>query len=364
MSRELLGVEWDVPRVLLVALVAATLLGVAVAASTSAAAFGLYNPSWEGTSELRGIADEAGTETTVIRNTSGYRSAGEGDVAIVLAPDRNYTDREAAIIRGFLARGGTLVVAEDVGTTGNELLAAVGATARVNGTLLRDERYNYRSPAMPIARNVTTNESLIRGVNRLTLNFGSTVEPGDGNTTVLVRSSEFAYLDTNDNGELDDSERLDSRPVATVEPVGQGRVVVVSDPSVFINSMLERSNNRRFGRNLVEGGDRLLLDFSHTADFPPLVLVLVTVRNTPLLQTVVGGLAIGLVSAWGSGALGRLRRGLRELRGGRAVDDAAPVSEADLVAYLRTEHPEWEEARIRRIAQGISTERGEERSDD
>lgn len=358
MTREVLGVEWDIPRALLVGLAMATLLGLVVAASTSSAAFGLYNPDWEGTAELRSVADEAGTETRVVRNTSEYRGAGEGTVAVVLAPDRGYTDREATAIRGFLDRGGTLVVAEDVGATGNELLAGVGASARVNGTLLRDERRNYRSPAMPVATTVSDNETLTRGVGRLTLNYGSVVEPGDANTTVLVRSSGFAYLDTNGNGELDDAERLASRPVATVESVGAGRVVVVSDPSVFINAMLERSGNRRFTRNLAGSGDRLLLDFSHTADIPPLALATVTLRNTPLLQTLVGFLAVGIVGAWGAGLFDRLgsvmRRGRR-----RQSADAPPVSESDLVAYLREQHPEWDEARIRRIAQGISTERGE-----
>jgi len=156
---------------------------------------------------------------------------------------------------------------------------------------------------------------------------------------------------------------LSSRPVATVEQVGQGRVVVVSDPSVFINTMLERSGNRRFARNLVASEDRLLLDFSHTADLPPLSLALVTVRNTPLLQTVVGFLAVGLIGAWGAGLFGRFGAIAARLRDERPAD-AAPVTEADLVAYLREQHPEWEEARIRRIAQGISTERGEGGADD
>jgi hypothetical protein len=362
-SRDLLGVEWDVPRVLLVGLVVATLLGVVVAASTSSAAFGLYNPGWEGTSELRSVADDAGTEPTVARNVSVYDRAGDGTVAVVLAPDRPYSDRDLATIRAFLARGGTLVIAEDVGAGGNELLRGVNATARVNGTLLRDERFNFRSPALPVANNVTDNETLTQGAGRLTLNYGSVVEPGDGNTTVLVRSSGFAYLDADDDGELDETERLASRPVATVESVGRGRVVVVSDPSLFINTMLERSGNRRFARNLLASEDRLLLDFSHTADLPPLTLALVTVRNAPPLQTLVGFLAIGVVGAWGAGAFGRIRGSLRRFRRERP-SDTSPVSEADLVAYLRDQHPDWDESRIRRITKGISTERSEGGADD
>jgi hypothetical protein len=363
-SRTALGIEWDVPRLLLVALSTATLLGLVLAAGTSSAAFGLYNPSWEGTSELRSVADRTDTKATVLQNTSDYQSAGSRTVAFIMAPDREYTERETRAIEGFVRRGGTLVVAEDIGSTGNELLAGIGASARVNGTLLRDERYNYRSPALPIARNVTDEKLLTYGFDRLVLNYGSVVEPGDENTTVLVRSSGYSYLDLNGNGNLDDDERLMSRPVATVEPMEEGRIVVVSDPSVFINTMLEQYDNRRFARNLLAYEDQLLLDFSHSADLPPLALALVTIRNTPLLQTVLGGLAVGLFGMWGAGGFSWFSGLGARLRRDDSSSNAAPMTEADLVAYLRARHPGWDEERVRRIAQVTLAERGEDGSDE
>lgn len=363
MRRELLGVQWDIPRVLLAALVMATLVALVYAAGTSAAAFGLYNPSWEGGSELRSIADETGVRTDIVRNASWYDGAGDDGVAVVLAPNQEYTERELESIRGFLYRGGTLVVAEDVGMTGNELLAGVGASARVNGTLLRDERYNYRSPTMPVARNVTANGTFTQGVDKLTLNYASTVDRKDEDVSVLVRSSEFAYLDRNGNSELDQSERTASRPVVTVEPIREGQVVVVSDPSIFINAMQERPGNRRFARNIVGSGDRLLLDFSHSADLPPLAVLLLTIRRSGLLQALLLGVGATMITAWGAGLFGRLSTLFSSVRRRRVSGVEGPVSETELMTYLQRKHPEWDTERLTQVVQGLNTEDPESEQD-
>lgn len=340
-----LGYDVDYPRALLAALGVVVVLGVVVGASTSGAAFGAYNARWDGATQLRSAASGTGAEATILRNASRYGSVeADGSVAVVLSPDRAYGPDDRADLRRFVRDGGTLVVAEDVGPHGNRLLAAVGATARFDGGPLRDEKHNYRSPAFPVATSVPTNHSLTANVSRLTLNRGTVLEPG--NATVLVRSSGFAYVDRNGNDNPDDAEILREWPVATVEPVGDGRVVAVSDPSLFINAMLDRPDNRRFAQNLFGAGERVYLDYSHTAAIPPFQAVILTLRRTPLLQALVGLAGLGLLAALGRGAL---REGVRQ-RVGRG-DEPAPsgASADDLAAYLRARHPEWEEARVRRV---------------
>jgi hypothetical protein len=339
-----LGLDVDYPRALLYALVVAVLVGTLVAASTSATAFGAYNARWDGASELRAEADATGAETTLLRNASRYNAIpANGTVALVLSPDRAYSAADRARLRLFVRDGGTLVVAEDVGPHGNDLLRDVGATARFDGTLLRDERHNYRSPGRPIARNTAENETLTEGVDKLTLNRGTVVDPG--NATVLVRSSGFAYLDANNNSQPDDEETLQEWPVATVEGVGEGRVVAVSDPSLFINAMLDRPDNRQFARNLFAPGDRVVLDYSHTAGVPPLQGALLTARNSPLLQFGAGLVALALVGALGRGVVGRLT----DRTGRRRSAAPAGASADDLAAYLRERHPEWDDERVRRV---------------
>ena len=360
----------DYPRLLLAGLALAVLLGVVVAGTTSASAFGVYNPGWEGTSELRGIAEAAGAEPAVVVNTSRYATVDpDTTVAVVLSPDRVYTDREAARVRAFVRAGGTLVVAEDFGRNGGPLLAAVGAETRFDGALLRDERSAWRSPAMPVATGVTNRSATpyTEGVGSLTLNYATALEPG-ANATVLVRSSPFAYLDTNGNGTIDPDESLGARPVVAVEPVGEGRVVAVSDPSLFLNAMLEREGNRRFARNLLGSDDRVLLDASGST-VPPLSAALLAVRSSPALGFGLAVVVLSLVGAWGIGWVDRLgATALARLpwADGREADrPPSPGVDADaLTAYVRRRHPDWDEARVRRVAQGVLPGRDERREDE
>lgn len=347
--------EGDVPRLAIVGVSLVLLVTLAYAASTSGVAFGLYNPHWDGTTELRSQAAELGTDPTVLQNATGYDDVDSaGTLTVVLSPETDYPDRHAVRVEAFVKSGGTLVVADDGSGPGNRLLAALDAEARLGESTLRDERYHYRSPALPIARH-PSNHSLLAGVNELTLNYGTAVRPG--NATVLVESSGYAYLDRNADGEPNDDERLRRHPVVTAESLGNGTVLTVSDPSVFINAMVARPGNEQFARNLLAGHDRVVLDYSHAGDLPPLTALLETVRTTPLLQVLVGLLAVVPILAWHRRWLARSLPRFRQLL--RAIwpwadPQTTPVEvtadESDVVASLRRRHPEWDETRVRRIA--------------
>ncbi|WP_254535872.1 DUF4350 domain-containing protein [Halomarina litorea] len=342
------------PRAVLLALTFVVALAVVVGASTSGAAFGAFNSQWDGASDLRAEAGAVDTGSVLLRDTARYETVNASDaVSVVLSPDRAYSAEESEHIRRFVERGGTLVVAEDVGPGGNELLRAVGASARLDGRPLRDDRYNFRSPALPVANNVTnatnaTNATWLK-TERLTLNYGTVVRPNG--SEVLLRSSEYGYLDENGNDALDDGETIGSYPVVTAESVGEGRVVVVSDSSALINAMLDRPGNQAFVRGLFADFDRVLLDYSHTEDLPPLALAVLVVRESAWLQLLVVGALAGGVDYWArraetgrDGGLAAVRRrvGVGETTTPAFDDDAAR-------AYLRRMHPEWDEERISRV---------------
>jgi hypothetical protein len=331
------------PQLLLVALAVALALALGVAGATSTDNFGIYNPGWDGVTEIRSVADSAGLETTVVRNTTAYGTTDEnGTVTVVLAPDERYGPAQAGRVRQFVRAGGTLLVAEDYGPHANALLGAVGANATVAGTPLRDERTYGAGPAFPRATNVSTHP-YTRGVDALVLNHGTAVRPGG--SRVLVASSEFAHLDADGDGQLDDAETLDRYPVVTVERLGAGRVVVVSDPSVFINTMLDRGDNRVFLGNVVADHDRVLLDVSHARGLPPLAAVRLTLQSSGLWQVAVGGAAVllfGFASRW-TGRASALRDRL-------GPDDSPPdLSREKLLAAVRQRHPEWDADRVERV---------------
>ena len=358
---EFLGRDWSYSSLLLGGLTATVLVALVVAASTSGAAFGTYNPAWDGASDIRRVADDVGSEHEIALNTSDYgRVASNGTIAFVLSPASDYGPRERERVRTFVRTGGTLLVAEDYGPNGNRLLAATNSSARVDGAPVRDERYNYRSPALPLARNVSSHQ-FTAGVSQLTLNHGTVVRPNDA--TVLVRTSEFAYLDTDDDGELDRSESLRRRPVVTIERVGDGRVIVVSDPSVFINAMVDRPGNRQFVRNLLAEHERVLLDYSHAGRQPPLTVAVLRLRESLPLQFLVGLLGVGAITVWTRRPTltDVVRTSERERPSGRREDS---VDTELLFDYLRRQHPDWDESRLRRVMQGVFTHHQEESNDE
>ncbi|KYH25104.1 hypothetical protein HAPAU_26870 [Halalkalicoccus paucihalophilus] len=342
--------DWSYPRLLLYALALALGIGLVIGASTSGVAFGTYTHSWEGTSELRSEAQAVGVETIVVTDTTEYEDVeANGTVAIAIAAEGSYGPEDRARLNDFVRRGGTLVIADDIGQT-NQLLQELGASTRIDGALLRDEREYYRSPALPVATE-TSNHPYVNDSDSFTLNYGTALEPNGAE--VLVTSSEYAYLDTTSNGAFDENETLGPRPVMTTESVGQGELVVISDSSALINAMLERPGNRAFVSALFDAHDRVLIDQSRSDGLPPLAIALLALRESAVLQlALVAGLvgAIAFVDTRPGWIQGIGRRFGQSARPDRADPD---LEASDLRAILTAQYPDWDSDRRERIIQTI-----------
>lgn len=338
-----------VPQYVLAFVVLVAAAGLLWAGSTSTAAFGGYNPTWDGSQDARVLADGEGT-VEVLQSTAGYDELEPGaSTAVVLSPNASYDDESLQRIRAFVRAGGTLVVAGDFDDGVNELLAGVGAGSRVDGEPLRDERFYGATPAMPVATNVSESP-YTAGVERVALNYPSSVVPGT-NATTVVASSPYSYVDADGDEELDDDETLESRPVLVAEPVGDGTVVVASDPSAFINTMLDERDNRALAANLF-GTGTVAFDYSHSSGLPPLTALALWLRDAAVAQLAVAAVVVGAAAA--------------SLRGWRPVAALADrferdsatgafgLSEREVVAFVRDRHPEWDRERVERLAQSIN----------
>ncbi|WP_254807777.1 DUF4350 domain-containing protein [Natronosalvus amylolyticus] len=353
-------IHW--PRVLLIALFVTLLLALGVYATTSATGFAPYNPSWDGTSEFRGqLEDDPDTDVELITDTTDYDTTDPNEtVSFVIAPDEPYDETEAQRVRQFVDRGGTLVVLENFGSSGQELLFELDTEARLDGQLLYDERSHQQGQTMPVATNVTEHRTT-DGVDQLSLNYASAVQPG--NATVLVWTSEYAYLG-DETTDIEDVDGLESYPVVTVEDRGAGEVVVVSDPSIVINAMIDEPDNAAFVRGLTTGNERVLLDVSNAGDLPPVMSVLLAVRGNPLLQVLLGLGAVGTLVAlrhrdqtqWAS-----IARALHRNRSPSLEDDHSipRLTAEERVAYLRRRYPEWDEQRVQRVAKASHLDRSD-----
>lgn len=323
-----------------------------VSAATSTASFSAYNGAWDGGSRLDAELAAAGATPEFVTDTGRYATLPPAEtVAVVLSPDEPYASAEAARVAAFVRAGGTLVVADDFGPHANALLAAVGARARLDGRLLRDDQYHYRASAFPVA---TVRSDALPGAETVTLNHATAVVV-DG-AVVAAASSRYAYLDDDADGELDAGERLGPYAVATVEPVGAGRVVVLGDPSVLINTMLDRPGNRAFLAALVGDADVAAVDVSHRTGTPPLVAAAVAIRETPALQVALGLGGVLAVAAW-VGLLAPLTGRLPRVRRGGPGGDAERgdgVDPAVLAAHLAGRHPDWDPVRVHRVADALA----------
>jgi hypothetical protein len=161
---------------------------------------------------------------------------------LLVGPSKPFTEADARAVESFLARGGLVVVADDFGTA-NQLLEAIGAPVRLTGSLLADPLFNLGAPQLPLA---------FWGGRKLALNYATTVNASVcGACGILAESSAFSYLDLNLNGKRDPGEPVGSFPVAVELRCGAGKLVVISDSSLFINSMLGREANRELLRQLL-----------------------------------------------------------------------------------------------------------------
>lgn len=352
------GRDIDYRSLVLVGILCCVLCGVVWGLSTSGVALGPYNYNWDGGSELRTQLNTQGTAVEIARSTSRYQHGNPDEtVAIVMNPSEQYTQREQAQLSLFVSQGGTLLIASGDNET-NALLSGLGVTTRIDGRQVRDEQNNYRSPALPRANDVTDHRWLT-GVGELTLNNGTVLDPVDGNT--LVNTSVLAYLDENANGTLDDTETVASRPVAAVEPIDEGAVIVVSDESIFTNAMLEQEGNRRFARNLGADHEHALLDYSHRSSLPPLTYAVIVLRSTPLAQFIVGVVGLGVLVAIYTVSGARIHD---HFLGRHDEPLDVTVDEDTLAASLAERNPDWDHDRVRRVTKVIRQHETEDRGNE
>ena len=172
---------------------------------------------------------------------------------LIIGPERNFTEYEALILKRFLEVGGRIILADDFGS-GNELLELLGVYARLNGSLLVDPLFKERNMKFPRIRDVK-----VSGVDEIVFNYATIIE---GCQDPLALSSSYSFLDLNLNGEWDEGEPKGPFTVACKLNVGEGSLIIISDSSVWINSMFEMKDNRMLLEKLI-GNRTMMMDYSH-----------------------------------------------------------------------------------------------------
>lgn len=306
---------------------------------SSPASLSPYNHQWDGTSDLRETVTSGEQNPDIGLSVEAYDDLDRTDsVSIILSPERTFDAEATSTIRNYVESGGTLVVAGDFQPAVNSLLTDLGSDMRIRGVPVRDERNNFRGPALPRAT-LVNETNYTRNVSGLTLNHGTVLRVSP-DVTVAVQTSEFAYLDSNDDQTLSPDETLDHHPVMAIQTLGEGKLIAISDSSIFINSMLGQSGNHALVSNLQEMHSQVLLDYSHTGEIPPINQLVILLRSSELLQVAFGlaGLAVILILPWHYSTVSKVK-----------TTDGPDMEKEEVISMVQQRYPQWDRERIRRM---------------
>ncbi len=261
----------------------------------STSEFSGANPSWNG---MRMAREQFGIRA--VSSLERLPSQPRG-TSLVVIPALPLSPIDLDRLTQYAQRGGVLIVMDNIGFA-NPLLAHLGIEARLNGKPLMDPLFNFKTPRLPKITDLTGPTA--NGVASLIFNHPTVISNPAG-MAVLGRSSQVSLLDTGEKERYDADTPIGPFTVAASQRIGDGSLVLISDSSLLLNSMLELGDNRRFLHNLFRlagEGAQIYLDEVHLPREPLDVAKygLARVRSalgTPLIAMTLAamGLAMPLV---------------------------------------------------------------------
>jgi hypothetical protein len=220
-----------------------------------------YNTTWNG---IRRSLIELNAST--IDSLQGLPTLASKNVLITI-PYMQYSNTDFEELKTFVDSGGILMVMDDYGY-GNSILGYLNIDCRFSGVALLDPLFCYKNQWFPKITDYSS--SIGKDVQLVVLNHATALLNTE-NTEVVAWSSSNSYLDKNGNGKLDKGEAQGPLPVAARLHFGGGMIILVSDPSIIINSMLGRNNNLLFVSQLLgpeAQTEHVMIDTSHLVKSP------------------------------------------------------------------------------------------------
>ena len=322
--------------------------------------FSMYNSGWNGCSDIAVKTYKAGrlqptfyfdqNELTITpRSFAEYPVDAHNSTILIIGPRANFSTSEGVYIKNFLKDGGLLLLADDFGT-GNDLLKKINATSRFTQGLLLDLSFEKKASFVTVFDVKNRTHPLTINVTHLLLNYPTGLILGKKNTTLLIVTSEVSWLDKNLDGTQNTGEKRGPFPVLAIEKYGAGQIVLLSDPSILINSMKDQLDNNIFRENLFHylfmGRDTVIIDESHR-DSPLLLHLSYMLPSTISIQVkiaivllVIAAFIVGFTRIPRSlvGKLIRLLFRRKETPEEKTVDQ--------MINELLARHPTWNRKKV------------------
>lgn len=256
--------------------------------------FSMDNTGWNGTSRFFSDLDRHRVER--IAGPAQLSTRKDNATLLLIAPARLPSGPEISAYRAFLDHGNTMVIADDFGT-GNAILQGIGSSISIlPGNLSSIDREYADSYSVVVYQ--ALNASPVENVKSLLLNRPASLKGG----TPLMRTSTLSWVDMNGDRRINNNEVLGVSVVMASDPLWQGRLVVLSDPSIFINAMADAGqahDNRQLIRNLKDRPGPLLIDEmnSRTRDAGGVGEILHVIRTTLIIKVLMVSVLV-LIIAW------------------------------------------------------------------
>lgn len=162
------------------------------------------------------------------------------DKVLMVIPYQEISTNDLKILDDFINDGGILILADDFGH-GNLLLSQLGLEVRFANTPLLDPVICHTNRWLPIIVRFAT-DPVTADITELVFNHPTSLI-GVSEQDVIAWSSSMSFSDANNNGKWDNGEEFGPYPVIARYHQGNGQLILISDPSVFINSNQNLGDN-------------------------------------------------------------------------------------------------------------------------
>jgi len=217
--------------------------------------FNLDNPFWNG---LKSFREETGAFSLGQISDLRLVPSSSGTVLFIIGPWGAYDSEEISAISSYLKGAGTVILADEFGS-GNSILKGLRLESRFSGHLVVDPLFRGKSSVL--AKTVDTAGSLA-DIKSLMFNYPASLQVNDFRGEIVASSSSFSFFDDNLNEKREESEDEGPFPMIARIPYEEGEIYLISDSSLFINSMLDEAENREFLQTIIQG-KKLFVDTSH-----------------------------------------------------------------------------------------------------
>ncbi|MHA1862854.1 MAG: hypothetical protein ACTSWA_03715 [Candidatus Thorarchaeota archaeon] len=251
--------------------------------------FSIYNEDWNGLNQFRVAIEDTSRDVRSIQASMSVLTRENGSaVLVIMGPVRDFSLDVTLVVYTHLLAGGGVLIADDFGTANSSLAIlnflmsqmmgggpmgnqTKGLLSFTGGVLLDLDSYDpIKEPRLPIITDFinpygfrSDGGFLTQGVSELHLNWASAISP-----YCLLGQAGIAWSTPRSWCETDLSDPspdpvnetwVGSLPVvgaldfSTADNPNGGRIVAVSDPSIFTNDMYGQfSGNRQFADNVIE----------------------------------------------------------------------------------------------------------------